>query len=103
MLGRDLRALWPDRAVPAARGLSSPRISRIAPFESPVSGKEITSWGEREREMRAFDCFDPRDLPRDHSFKRGREAQAKEQQGFPSLALPACIHRSPAPLVRNPG
>jgi hypothetical protein len=69
----------PARAVPAARdGPSLPRISRIEPFESPISGKEITSWGERDREMRAFDCFDPRDLPRDHSFKRGREAQSKE-------------------------
>lgn len=75
----DKLVVKPDRAVPAARdGLSSPRISRLAPFESPISGKEITSWGEREREMRAFDCFDPRDLPSDHSFKRGREAHSKE-------------------------
>jgi hypothetical protein len=79
----------PSRAVPAARdGPFSPRISRIEPFESPISGKEITSWGERDREMRAFDCFDTRDLPRDHSFKRGREAQSKElSDGRPGQSL----------------
>jgi hypothetical protein len=69
----------PERTPPAVRdGLATPRISRMAPFESLISGKEITSWGEREREMRAFDCFDVRDLPKDHAFKRGRKAQMKE-------------------------
>ena len=56
----------------------APRISRIEPFESPVTGREITSWRERDRDMAAADAVDPRDFPRDHQFKRGRAAQLKE-------------------------
>jgi len=43
--------------------LPAPMISRMQPFESPVTGKEITSWGERARDMAAVDAVDPRDLP----------------------------------------
>jgi hypothetical protein len=64
----DLRSIFP-----------SPMVSRlINPFESPVTGKEITSWRERDRDMRAADAYDPRDLPKDHTFRRGRETQMKE-------------------------
>jgi hypothetical protein len=56
----------------------APMLSRIEPFESPVTGKEISSWRERDRDMAAVDAVDLRDLPRDHQFKRGRAAQAKE-------------------------
>ena len=58
--------------------LAKPYVSRIEPFESPVTGKEITSWRERDRDMAASDSVDPRDYPRDHQFKRGRAAQLKE-------------------------
>jgi hypothetical protein len=51
-------------------------LSRIEPFESPVTGAEITSWRDRERDMKAADAVDPRDLP--PVFKRGRAAQKKE-------------------------
>lgn len=56
----------------------APRLSRIEPFESPVTGKEISSWRERDADMRAVDAVDLRDMPRDHTFKRGRAAQLKE-------------------------
>jgi hypothetical protein len=38
-------------------------LSRIEPFESPVTGKEISSWRERDRDMAAAGAVDPRDLP----------------------------------------
>ena len=54
----------------------------MEPFESPVTGKEISSWRERDADMRAAgDCYDPRDLPRDHVYRRGRTVQLKEAQG----------------------
>jgi hypothetical protein len=41
-----------------------PMISRIEAFESPITGKEITSWRDRDRDMDAAGAVDPRDLPR---------------------------------------
>lgn len=60
--------------------LATPMVSRMEPFESPVTGKEIGSWRERDADMRAVDAYDLRDLPRDHSFKRGRAVQLKEAE-----------------------
>jgi hypothetical protein len=42
----------------------SPRISRIEAFESPITGEQISSWRQRDRDMNAADAVDPRDLPR---------------------------------------
>ncbi len=69
-----------DRAAahnPTARSdLPAPMLSRMEPFQSPVTGKEISSWRERDRDMTAAGAVDPRDLP--SNPKRGRIAQAKE-------------------------
>ena len=62
----------------AKAALATPHVSRIEPFESPITGKEITSWRERDRDMRESDSIDPRDFPRDHHFSRGRAVQMKE-------------------------
>lgn len=70
------KATIPRDAVPLS--FPTPRISRMEPFESPVTGKTITSWGERDREMREHDCYDPRDMPPGHVYRRGREVQLKE-------------------------
>jgi hypothetical protein len=43
-------------------GFPTPRISRFEAFESPVTGNEVTSWRQRDREMAEHDCYDPRDL-----------------------------------------
>jgi len=59
-------------------GFPTPRVSRMEPFESPITGKEVTSWGERDREMKENDCFDARDLPAGHQWRRGRDVQLKE-------------------------
>jgi hypothetical protein len=50
-----------------------PMISRMTPFESPVTGKEISSWRERDRDMAAAGAVDPRDLPRAPFEKRKRD------------------------------
>lgn len=50
-------------ATPARSDLPAPMLSRMEPFESPVTGKEISSWRERDRDMAAADAVDPRDLP----------------------------------------
>jgi hypothetical protein len=56
----------------------APMLSRMEPFESPVTEKEITSWRERDRDMAAAGAVDPRDLPRE--MKRGRAAQKREAE-----------------------
>ena len=53
----------------------APMISRIEPFESPVTGKEITSWRERDRDMAAAGAVDPRDMP---APTRGRAQQKRD-------------------------
>lgn len=62
---------------PARSDLPAPMLSRLTPFESPVTGKEITSWRERDRDMAAVGAVDPRDLP---PPSRGRAAQKKEAE-----------------------
>jgi len=57
----------------------TPMLSRLEPYESPITGKEISSWRERDAEMAANDCYDPRDLPRDHSHARGRNKAVKDR------------------------
>jgi hypothetical protein len=47
-----------------APGFPCPRVSRMTPFDSPVTGKEISSWRERDRDMAAAGAVDPRDLDR---------------------------------------
>lgn len=42
----------------------TPMLSRIEPFESPITGREISSWRDRDRDMATVDAVDPRDLPR---------------------------------------
>lgn len=70
----------PEARSPApTSGFPTPFVSRIEPYESPIDGHEITSWGEREREMKANDAYDPRDLPRDHKFTNRTRRDATQQ------------------------
>lgn len=63
--------LWrPD----ARSDFPSPMIQPAFPdMESPVTGKTIGSWAERERDMKAADAVDARDVPRGPIEKRKRE------------------------------
>jgi hypothetical protein len=63
-----------DRAVtPASRSdLPTPMLSRMEAYESPIDGKTISSWAQRDREMRDNDCYDPRDLPAGHVYQKSK-------------------------------
>jgi len=53
---------------------SAPNIApRFETMESPVTGKSIGSWAERERDMKAADAVDARDIPRGPIEKRRQE------------------------------
>lgn len=55
----------------------APMLSRMEPYESPVTEREITSWRERDRDMAAAGAVDPRDLP---TPTRGRASAKKGEQ-----------------------
>lgn len=57
-----------------------PYVSRMEPFLSPVTEKEITSWRARDRDMEAAGAFDPRDLGPDHVFSKGRKKPVKDEK-----------------------
>ena len=62
-------------SIIAHSDLASPRVSRFEAFDSPVTDKSISSWRQRDADMKAVDAVDVRDLPKDHKFSKGREAQ----------------------------
>lgn len=73
------RGSAPSAGARCARSdLPSPMISRMEAFESPVTGKEISSWRERDRDMAAADAVDPRDLP---APSRGRAPKKVKANG----------------------
>jgi len=58
---RDLRSdIW------------APFVSRFDAFESPVTGENISSWRQRERDMNAADAVDRRDIPESARENRRR-------------------------------
>lgn len=65
-------------SAPASGG---PYISRFTAMESPVTGKEITSWRDRDRDMEAAGAVDPRDLPRE-PFERREDARRSDDTPF---------------------
>lgn len=67
-IGRASRSLRDDM-------LCTPMISRMEPYESPVTGEEITSWRQRDADMRAVDAYDPRDMPPGHVYSKGRQSK----------------------------
>jgi hypothetical protein len=43
----------------------TPMLSRAPePYASPIDGREITSWGQRDKDLRDSNSYDPRDMPR---------------------------------------
>ena len=58
----------------ARSDLPAPMIQpRFETIESPVTGKAVTSWAERERDMKQAGAVDARDVPRGPIEKRKRE------------------------------
>jgi len=52
--------------------LPSPLVSRMETYESPVTGKDISSWRQRDRDMHAADAVDPRDISK-KAFEKRKE------------------------------
>jgi len=56
-----------------ARNLASfpsPLISRMESYDSPVDGRSISSWRQRDADMNSVNAVDPRDIPRNTFEKR---------------------------------
>jgi hypothetical protein len=53
--------------------LPTPYVSRMEPFESPVTGKEVFSHREREADMRAAGAMHPSDANHKLIEKRKRD------------------------------
>jgi len=72
--------LVPKGSARAARASAradfpTPLLSRLEPYASPIDGHEVTSWGERDREMKANDAYDPRDFNRKSTDERPKPTQ----------------------------
>lgn len=52
----------PRRKSRAKSGFATPRLSKLEPYESPIDGKEITSWAQRDKDLRDSNSYDPRDV-----------------------------------------
>ena len=75
--------LVPKRwSVSAPGGFPAPMLSRFTAMESPVTGKEITSWRDRDRDMAAVGAVDPRDLSRKPFEKRAADASRQSDAPF---------------------
>jgi hypothetical protein len=51
---------------------------RFEAYESPINGATITSPRQRERDLNNSGSIDPRDLPKDHQWSKGRAAQRED-------------------------
>ena len=74
---------WFDDSRRMARKLRSdmpsPRVSRMDSFESPVTGKSISSWRQRDRDMQSADAVDRRDIPA-KAFEKRKEREKRMQE-----------------------
>lgn len=66
-----------EKLIEGREGLVAPRVSRFEPMESPVTGEIITSWRQRDADMKAADAYDPRDVKSEPA--RGRKAQSRDK------------------------
>jgi len=54
-----------DVRLPAKRAdFPTPMLSYLEPYASPIDGREVTSWAQRDAEMAANNAYDPRDVSR---------------------------------------
>lgn len=76
------------RMEPAEASFPRPMLSpRFETMESPVTGRAVTSWRDRERDMAASGAIDARDLKRvpfeNRERDNARQQQRSEQWGDP--------------------
>jgi hypothetical protein len=80
---RDGKLVEKRRRKREALSFPTPMISRLEPYESPIDGTEITSWGQRERELRDNDAYDPRDVTTPYAKSLGRKQSPDERPERP--------------------
>ena len=73
--------VWRDGELVEKTQRSPARAYRFEAYESPVDGALITSPRQRERDLERSGSIDPRDLPRDHQWSRGRSTQREDVNG----------------------
>lgn len=74
--------VWRDgKLVEKKERSAPPRAYRFEAYESPIDGALITSPRQRERDLERSGSIDPRDLPKDHRWSRGREAEGNADAG----------------------
>lgn len=54
----------PSQAWESRSDFPSPLVSRMESYDSPVDDRSISSWRQRDADMKRVDAVDPRDLPR---------------------------------------
>ena len=64
------KASLEDAAADKRSVFPRPRLSRLEPYESPIDGKEITSWGQRDKDLRDSNSYDPRDMKNERPEQR---------------------------------
>jgi hypothetical protein len=67
---RDGKLVPKSQAPESRRYFPAPRVSRFETIESPVTGKSVSSWRERDKDMNAANAVDPRDIPKAAFEKR---------------------------------
>jgi len=85
---RDGKVVPKTAIARPARQLPLPMISRLEPYESPIDGHEVTSWGERDRELRDNDAYDPRDFSGEYPRSKGRKNPDERPEPDPEPELP---------------
>lgn len=70
--------VWRDGRLVEKTERSPAKAYRFREYESPITGTLITSSRQRERDLNNSGSFDPRDLPKDHQWDKGRDAQGND-------------------------
>jgi hypothetical protein len=70
--------VWRDGKLVEKTVNGTPVPYRFQEYRSPITGALITSPRQRERDLEKSGSIDPRDLPKDHHWSRGRNAERQE-------------------------
>jgi hypothetical protein len=60
----------------------TPNVSRLEPYASPIDGKEISTWRQRDKDLRDSNSIDPRDLKVKRNVPRRTSEPTPEQLSF---------------------
>jgi hypothetical protein len=69
----EKNSVWQARE---SRGdFPTPRLSRLEPYQSPIDGKEITSWAARDKDLKDSNSYDPRDVKKSPDARSSKPVQ----------------------------